>query len=92
MLKVVVLQKTSLSTTEEIVLEELQVFKVLFAAPLAREGGSGACLGWGHTWAQGCHHTVGRWEVSELQGQSMAGTFLCPVRALEKLHESGISW
>lgn len=48
-LKVVVLQKTSLATTEEVVLEELQVFKVLFAVLLAREGGSGVGLGWGHT-------------------------------------------
>uniref|UniRef100_A0A663MF59 Semaphorin 3G n=1 Tax=Athene cunicularia TaxID=194338 RepID=A0A663MF59_ATHCN len=39
-LKVVVLQKTSLAMTEEVILEELQVFKVLFAALLAREGGS----------------------------------------------------
>uniref|UniRef100_A0A672TZY2 Semaphorin 3G n=1 Tax=Strigops habroptila TaxID=2489341 RepID=A0A672TZY2_STRHB len=39
-LKVVVLQKTSSSTTEEIVLEELQVFKVPFAASLAKERGS----------------------------------------------------
>lgn len=48
-LKVVVLQKTSLATTEEVVLEELQVFKVLFAVLLAREGDSGVGLGWGHT-------------------------------------------
>lgn len=47
MLKVVVLQKTSSVTTEEIVLEELQVFKVPFAALHAREGGSGVGSGWG---------------------------------------------
>lgn len=48
MLKVVVLQKTSSATTEEVVLEELQVFKVPFAALHAREGGSGVGSGWGH--------------------------------------------
>lgn len=45
MLKVVVLQKTSLAMTEEVVLEELHVFKVPFAALHTREGDSG-----GHTW------------------------------------------
>uniref|UniRef100_A0A8C6J9U9 Uncharacterized protein n=1 Tax=Melopsittacus undulatus TaxID=13146 RepID=A0A8C6J9U9_MELUD len=43
-LKVVVLQQTGAYTPEDIVLEELQVFKVPFAAPLAREGGSGQVL------------------------------------------------
>ena len=39
-LKVVVLQKTSSAVTEEIVLEELQVFKVPFAALCLRAEGS----------------------------------------------------
>ena len=52
MLKVVVLQKTSSATTEEVILEQLQVFKVPFAAPLAREGGSGVGSGWGHMWGR----------------------------------------
>lgn len=48
-LKVVVLQKTSLAMTEEVVLEELQVFKVLFAVSFAREGDSGVDSSWEHT-------------------------------------------
>lgn len=50
MLKVVVLQKTSLAMTEEVVLEELQVFKVPFAALHTREGGVGVGSCWGHMW------------------------------------------
>lgn len=40
-LKVVVTQKTSSGVTEEVILEELQVFKVTFTALLAREGAVG---------------------------------------------------
>lgn len=32
------MQKTSSAVTEEVILEELQVFKVTFTVPLAREG------------------------------------------------------
>lgn len=41
-LKVVVLQKMSSAVTEEVILEELQVFKVTFTAPFARE----RAVGW----------------------------------------------
>lgn len=36
------MQKTSSAMTEEVILEELQVFKVTFTAPLARE----RAVGW----------------------------------------------
>lgn len=35
------MQKMSSAMTEEVILEELQVFKVTFSAPLARQGAEG---------------------------------------------------
>lgn len=93
-LKVVVLQKTSSATTEEVVLEELQVFKVPFAAPLAREGGSGMGSGWGrHWWALGGLRAVraeGGWGCFHPPQKHS----LCPSlpNALVALNELGSPW